>query len=317
VDHGTPFLDPRDRCGVRRRDRNRDLDGEQMNILVTGGCGFIGSHLVDATGGDIIDNLATPFMGWEYWLHFKRCNWSFGDVRTAKEGDFDRPYKVIYHLAAIPRIQPSIRDPESTFNTNVMGTLAVLELAKTWRSKVIFASSSSVYGNAAFLPTDEHYELDIRSPYSLSKKVCEDTLALYHRLYGLEYVVLRFFNVYGPRQPMTGGYATVLGIFQDQQAKGTPLTIVGDGEQRRDFTHVSDVVRACQMAVDAPCGIYNIGTGVNYSINEIAAMFGGPTVHLPERPGEYRATLASIEKAKGIGWSPKIRLEDYLNGIKR
>jgi UDP-glucose 4-epimerase len=195
--------------------------------------------------------------------------------------------------------------------------------------RTIYAASSSCYGIPDFFPTPETAKCDPRYPYALTKYLGEQIFMHWSSVYRLNVLSLRLFNVYGPRQPLKGQYAPVIGIFQRQKKSGTELTIVGDGEQRRDFTHVSDVVNANIIAAFKHFEkwqtngaeqwiyqfgqIYNIGTGINYSINEIAKMLNHPTVHIPPRLGESRVTLANISKIKReLGWEPKVSLESWL-----
>ena len=248
-------------------------------IIVTGGAGFIGSNLVDALIGEghavtVIDNL---FTGKKSQVN-KKAKFVLADICNLKK---IKPYfkgaDYVFHLAAIARIQPSIINPIPTMQDNVIGTLNVLLAARDAGVKrVIYSASSSSYGDQDTLPLHEEMTPRFKSPYSLSKYVGEEVCRLFTSLYGLETVSLRYFNVYGPRQLLSGAYATVAGIFLKQMRSGQPLTIVGDGNIQRDFTHVSDVVRANILAAQSKKvgkgEVVNIGTGKNYSINEVAAM---------------------------------------------
>ena len=252
-------------------------------VVVTGGAGFIGSHLTDALIKDgfdvvVLDNLST---GKKSQVN-KKAKFIKIDIRDLKK---IKPYfkgvDLVFHTAARARIQPSIKDPVTTFDHNVSGTLNVLLVARDADVKrVIYCASSSSYGDQDTLPLHEEMTPHLKSPYALTKYVGEELCRLFSNLYGLETVSLRYFNVYGPRQLLTGAYATVNRIFLKQMKSGQPLTIVGDGNIQRDFTHIHDVVRANMLAAQSKKvgrgEIINIGTGHNYSINEVAAMILAP-----------------------------------------
>lgn len=274
-----------------------------MKCLVLGGAGFIGSHVVDALieAGHkvaVIDHLSTgKLANLNPGAEFLR-----GDIEDNELWPKVGKHNYVYHLAARARIQPSIKHPVKAHNTNVNGTLNVLEYCRKHGSKLIFSSSSSIYSGEK-LPTRESSPKNPKNPYSLQKYICEQYIELYHKLYGLDFAILRYFNVYGDRQLLGGAYATILGIFLKQKAEGKPLTITDDGEQRRDFTHVADVARANLLAMKWQ-GVFNIGGGKNYSINELARMVGGPKKYIPGRIGEVRQTLADNSKANKLGWHP-------------
>ena len=248
-------------------------------IIVTGGAGFIGSNLVDALIKEghsvtVIDNL---FTGKKSQVN-KKAKFIKQDICNLKKiKPYFRGADYVFHLAAIARIQPSIINPAPTMQDNVMGTLNVLLAARDAKVKrVVYSASSSSYGDQDTLPLHEEMTPRFKSPYSLSKYVGEELCRLFSNLYNLETVSLRYFNVYGPRQLLTGAYATVVGVFLKQFRLGKPLTIVGDGNIQRDFTHVFDVVKANILASQSKKvgkgEVINIGTGKNYSINEVAAM---------------------------------------------
>ncbi|MBI4244699.1 MAG: NAD-dependent epimerase/dehydratase family protein [Planctomycetes bacterium] len=285
--------------------------------LVTGGAGFIGSNLVDALvqRGDsvvVLDNLATG----------KRSQ--VNPAATFVEGDirlYDFPslgsFDGIFHLAALSRIYPSILNPVESSSVNIQGSVRVFEYARSISAKVVFASSSSVYGRKKTFPTREDSFPDIQSPYSLQKLTCDYYLDLFYRLYGLRYAIVRYFNAYGERQLSSGPYATVVGIFLNQFLHNQPFTIIGDGLAKRDFTYVQDVVLATISAIehDAESGMYNIGTGVNHSVCEVADMIdpGHPKIYLPQRPGGYPETRADNGLARRVlGWSPTMQLSEWL-----
>ncbi len=294
-----------------------------MSILVTGGAGFIGSHIVDqllTEGNDVtvVDNLSEGKLdNLMRWKGNSRLEFVRGDVKDFELVKRLADHKsVIFHLAAMSRIQPSITDPISCFHQNMIGTANVLEAARNAGVKrVVYSASSSAYGQINQPPLVEDMPTDCLNPYSLSKKVGEDLMDLYHRLYGMSTISLRYFNVYGPRHPESGSYATVIAIFRRQKRLSEKLTIVGDGEQRRDFTFVGDVVRANMMAMmnREISGVINVGTGMNHSINEIAQLVGGDVEHIEPRLGEAQVTLADNEKARHLlGWSPSVTLEQGL-----
>jgi UDP-glucose 4-epimerase len=289
-----------------------------MKALVTGGAGFIGSHIVDELinhGHEVIcvDNESAPQNNKFYWNN--KANNLYADIRDLDEHTF-KNVDVVFHLAARSRIQPTVNNPSECFSVNVLGTQRVLEMSRLARVKrVVYSASSSYYGHASDPPFFESAPKGCMTPYSLSKWQGEELCDLYTKLYGLSTISLRYFNVYGPREPINGEYAPVMGLFKRQKEAGLPMTIVGNGEQRRDFTYITDVVRAnmCAANNDA-CGAFNIGTGRNYSINDLAKMIGGKTINLPDRIGETRNTLADTTKANlWLSWKAEVRLEDIIN----
>jgi UDP-glucose 4-epimerase len=305
-----------------------------MSVAVIGGAGFIGSHLVDElmTQGfevAVLDNLSEGKLeNIERWRGHPKLEFIRGDIRDRElVRRFCDHRDWVFHLAAMSRIQPSITDPHLAFEENVMGTINVLEGCRLGGVKrFVYSGSSSVYGRGAMAESlikdgsgvHEGLSPDFLSPYALSKHFGEDAAELYLKLYGLSTVSLRYFNVYGPRHQETGSYATVIAIFRKQKREGQPLTIVGDGKQRRDFTFVSDVVRANMLAAMnfSAHGTFNIGAGKNYSINEVAEIVapGHPTVNIPERQGEARLTLSNTVRARDeLGWKPLI---DFRQGLE-
>jgi UDP-glucose 4-epimerase len=302
-----------------------------MAVAVIGGAGFIGSHIVDelmTLGHEVtvLDNFSEgKLANLERWRNNPKLEVVRGDIRDRLLVRQVCDHKTwVFHLAAMSRIQPSIKDPHLAFEENIMGTVNVLEGCRVGEVKrLVYSASSSVTGEngaeyalkGVGIPEDA--KVDFKSPYSLSKHFGETAGDLYHKLYGLSTVALRYYNVYGPRHQEEGSYATVIAIFRKQLRLNQPLTIVGDGTQRRDFTFVGDVVRANMMAAMNlnVHGTVNIGTGKNYSINEVAALVapGHETINVPPRLGEYRATLANITRAKTeLGWSPNVFLEQGL-----
>lgn len=296
----------------------------RKTALVTGGAGFIGSNLVDELIKQgwrvkIIDNLIT---GKKENINPKAEFYKL-DVRDFKKikpifGGVD----YVFHTAALPRVQPSILDPVGTHDINVNGTLNVLKAAIDERvKKVIYSASSSAYGDQEEMPLREHMPASPLSPYGLQKHLGELYCRLFNKIYGLPAVSLRYFNVYGKRQSLEGAYALVIAIFIRQRLAGKPMTIVGDGKQRRDFTNVADVVSANILAAQSQKTgkgeVINIGRGRNYSVNEIAELIGGPKINLPLRT-EPRVTLADNSLAKKLfGWQPKVDLPDWLKKYKK
>ena len=228
------------------------------------------------------------------------------DISDIESVEFGRRFDTIFHLAALARIQPSFADPLKYFATDSFGTCKVLELARAHGAKVVYAGSSSAYGGTML------------NPYSFAKFVGEQACEMYAKVYGMDTVIARFFNVYGERQPMTGPHATVVGIFEEQTRAGKPLTVTGNGAQRRDFTHVSDIVTGLvALAASQHQGqVLQLGTGVNYSINDLAGLFGGRIQYVPARRGETQTTLADIQKTSAlINWYPDTSIECYINAF--
>lgn len=291
-----------------------------LNYLVTGGAGFIGSHLSNTLNSR---------------GHFVRVldNLSFGDRGKLDhdveliEGDITDKndcYKAtkdidgVFHMAAFSRSGPSFHKSEVCHENNVTGTLNVLDAALDNNvKKIIYSGSSTYYGNTV---GSQHESMsgDFLNFYGLTKHIGELYVAQYERNFGLDYNTLRYFNVYGPGQPSEGEYALVLGIFLDRLKKGEKLEIHGSGKQRRDFIHVYDVVEANIKAMQADVSgeIFNIGSGVNHSILEIAEMFPLDRIHTQRRTGDAEETLADINKArKLLNWEPKITLHQGLNDL--
>ena len=292
--------------------------------VVTGGAGFIGSHIADALlerGYEVhvIDNFSggkRERVPTAAILHELDIN-DTDAIRPIIEGA-----AVVYHEAALPRVQFSIDDPWTTNQANIDGTLSVLVAARDGKvGKVIYAASSSAYGDQETLPLREDMPAAPVHPYGLQKYVGEEYLRLFAELYGLPTVSLRYFNVYGPRLDPDGPYALVIGRFLKQRKAREPLTITGDGEQTRDFTNVRDVVRANLLALESDRvgkgEVINIGAGRAVSINELASLIGGETTHVPARI-EAKHTLADIQRAKELlDWAPEIAIEDGIAELKQ
>ena len=294
-----------------------------MRSLVTGGAGFIGSNLVDgllSLGHEVvvIDNEYSDAHDHFYWNHNTR-NYKF-DIRDYEN---TRPLydgiDYVFHIAAEARIQPAILNPVGAISINSVGTCTVLQCAReAGVKKLMYSSTSAGYGMNP-QPNVETQPDDCLNPYSVSKVNGEKLCKMYTDLFGLDTVIFRYFNAYGERQPVRGQYAPVIGIFLRQLAAGEPLTIVGDGEQRRDFTYVKDIVNANIMAAlsnadkEAYGQVYNVGSGENHSVNEVAAMISNNIKYIPPRSGEARISLANVDKIyKTFAWKPQQSLEKWI-----
>ncbi|MBU1132075.1 NAD-dependent epimerase/dehydratase family protein [Patescibacteria group bacterium] len=294
-----------------------------MRTIVTGGAGFIGSNLVNELirRGDeviVIDNLSS---GRRENIN-PQAQFYEEDIRDfEKIKSIFKDVDFVFHLAAFPRVQPSIKNPIEANGINLDGTLNVLVASRdAGVKKVVYTSSSAVYGDQLELPTTENSPANPSSPYGMQKYMGELYCRLFSHLYNLPTVSLRYFNVFGEGQTSEGAYALVLEIFKNQRLSGEPMTIVGDGEQRRDFIYVGDVVMANILSAQSDNvgkgEAINIGQGKNFSVNEIAKMIGGPTINLPPRV-EPRATLADNSLAKKLlGWNPTVELEEWLEKYK-
>jgi len=283
----------------------------KKKILVTGGLGFIGSNLVDKLAEDdnnliyVIDNLITGSQDHRN----PKAKYFIEDIRNIfnkKNKNILEELKeldTIYHLAALARIQESLKNPYETVSVNDYGTLQIAELGRSFQSKIVYASTSAIEGNK-FL-----------NPYAYSKWIGEEHFRLYNKLYNLKTGIARFYNVYGNRHPTKGPYVTVVSVFEQQFLKKMPLTITGDGNQKRDFIHVFDI---CRGLIEIGknqwnCEIFNLGSGSNLSINELASLFSHKITHIPSRDGEMRETLADITfTISKLDWQPKIKIKDYV-----
>ena len=291
--------------------------------IVTGGAGFIGSNLVDSIlplydEVIVIDNESSDANEQFYW-NDKCTNYKFDICDYESIRPLFNNVEVVFHLAAEARIQPAVKNPILATKTNVVGTCTVLQCAREANVKrVIYSSTSSGYGLKNDVPLNEEMPDDCLNPYSVTKVSGEKLCKMYTDLFGLETVTFRYFNVYGERQPIKGQYAPVIGIFIRQRDSGESMTIVGDGKQKRDFTHVSDVVTANVLASvlenkEAVGKVLNIGTGINHSILEIAKLIGDNYTFIESRLGEAQETLANTDRAKEmLGWTPSVKLEDWL-----
>ena len=293
-----------------------------MISLVTGGCGFIGSHIVDKLimlGHEVrvIDDLSAQEN--ERYYYNNKTKYHNKDISKDDCSDIFSGVNYVFHLAARSRIQPTICAPNKCFEVNVVGTQRVLEWSRlNGIKRVIYSGTSSLYGHQNSIPFAPNMPADCLNPYSMSKWMGEQICKLYNQLYGVPSITLRYFNVYGPREPIKGAYAPVIGLFKRQSKNNEFMTIVAPGTQRRDFTYIEDVVEANILAmksstVDIPFNIYNVGTGKNHSMMEIAEMIGGERNVIPSRPAEVHETLADIsETIKDLGWSPKYTLEEKI-----
>ncbi len=290
------------------------------NCIVTGGAGFIGSNLcykLVELGHKvtIIDNLSTGIKTnlkkIEKKINFKKLDIS--KIQDLDEVSFNN-IDWVFHLAGIADIVPSIQKPDKYFQSNVLGTLNVLEKSKTAKvKKFIYAASASCYGIPDNFPTKETEKIKPEYPYALTKNIGEQLVMHWAEIYNMPNISLRFFNAYGPNSRTTGAYGAMFGVFLAQKLNKQPLTIVGDGNQTRDFIHVYDLVEAIIKIADHKKinEIYNLASGHETSVNYIANIIGGNTVKIPKRPGEPNRSLADITKIqKEINWKPSIKIED-------
>lgn len=298
--------------------------GENLiKCLITGGAGFIGSHLSELlleSGHNVVvvDNLSTGTIR-NISGFLESPNFKFIELDICNStllADVFEDIDWVFHLAALADIVPSIENPESYFNANVVGTLNIAQLSlQNNVKKVIYAASSSCYGMPEEFPTNENAVCDPKYPYALTKYLGEQIIRHWNSVYGLPVISLRLFNVYGPRARTSGTYGAVFGVFLAQKLAGAPFTIVGDGSQTRDFTFVTDVCKAFLAAAQSNHSgeIMNVGSGKTYSVNELVQFLGGPVINIPKRPGEPDCTFADITKIlKSLDWTPVVNLE---NGV--
>jgi UDP-glucose 4-epimerase len=277
-------------------------------ILVTGGCGFVGHALTlelinRGYEVDVIDNLS---IGKEAKIP-EGCNFLGGDVRSIDNFQ-DKPYLYVFHLAALSRIQPSFKSPYTTFSVNLDGTKEVVRYVKKNRSKLIYSGSSSKHSNPEL------------SPYAMTKHMGEEWIKMEKRIFGLDAEIVRFYNVYGPGELVDSHMAAVIGLWRSQIKNNQPVTIVGDGNQRRDFTHINDIVDGLIRVAESDEkheDAWELGTGKNYSINEVADFFvkkfGCEKYFVSEQRGNYRETIRINDNAiERLGWKPIDKLEKYI-----
>lgn len=295
-----------------------------MNCLITGGAGFIGSHLADhliqkGYKVKIIDNFETGKLSnlknIKNKVLLKRINICNYEKLEKEFKNIDH----VFHLAGLADIVPSINFPKDYFNANVNGTINVLEAARKHKvKKLVYAASASCYGIPKKYPIKENAKIETRYPYALTKYLGEELVLHWARIYKMFNVSLRFFNAYGPRSRTSGAYGAVFGVFLAQKLKNRPLTIVGNGKQTRDFIHVYDLVSAIEKAsrFGRKGVIYNLASGKETSVYKIANIIGGKKIFIPKRPGEPDRSLANIEKAKAhLKWRPKISIEKGINTL--
>jgi UDP-glucose 4-epimerase len=299
-----------------------------VRALVTGGCGFIGSHLVEQLLIDghevvLIDNLScgrlASIASFEKHPALRLVTGDIVDrenVRSAFAG-----VDWVFHLAGIADIVPSIEQPDAYFKNNVVGTLNVLQCAREAGVKrFVYAASSSSYGIPLQYPTPETSPIQPQYPYALTKYMGEELVLHWARVYGLQAISLRLFNVYGPRSRTSGAYGAVFGVFLAQKLRGKPFTVVGDGRQTRDFTYVTDVASAflCAARSDVSGEAINVGSGNHYSVNYLVDLLGGDKIHIPKRPGEPDCTFADTTKiGQLLNWSPKVSFEQGVEEMLR
>ena len=290
--------------------------------IITGGAGFIGSHLVEYFVKKnkkvvVLDNLSTgrlenikKFRGK---IKFIKCD-------ISKKGKWMEEFQgryYVFHLAALADIVPSIQNPIEYFESNVKSTLNLLESCRKGKIlKFLYSASSSCYGIPDKYPTKENQKINPMYPYALTKKIGEDLIIHWSKIYKIPFISLRLFNVYGTRSRTSGTYGAMFGVFLAQKLSKKPFTIVGSGLQKRDFTYVSDVVSAFNIAHKSKISneIFNVGSGKTVNINKITQLLGGDKVHIKKRPGEPDCTFADISKIKkSLGWRPQITID---KGIK-
>ncbi len=290
------------------------------NAIVTGGAGFIGSHMVDLLVDQgfnvtVIDNLATGRRE-NLGQHLGNPHVTIHEMdmrRLAAATSLFTGCEYVFHFGGIGDIVPSIERPLDYMRANVDGTLAVLEAARhAGVRKFVYAASSSCYGASPIVPTPEDAAIAPQYPYALSKYLGECAALHWAQVYGLPVISIRMFNVYGPRVRTTGAYGAVFGVFLAQKLKGHPYTVVGDGTQTRDFVFVTDVTKAFLLAAKSPrtCEVFNLGAGQPHSVNHLVELLGGQVTHVPKRPGEPDCTWADISKIRDLlGWSPQVSFE--------
>ena len=289
---------------------------KSLRALVTGGLGFVGSNLVDflvdskSCEVTVMDNLCSESSSREY-MREDVVYW-IDDVRNLNKSKYsNHSFDVIFHLAAHARIQPSFEQPLDYLSNDIMGTAEACDYARRVGARFVYSGSSTAFAG------------EYLNPYAFAKRSGERVCEMYHQIYEMSTAIARFFNVYGPRQPITGPWATVVGKFEEFFKSEKLLTIVGDGEQRRDFTHIEDIVSGIYELGTRDwtnfdkTPIFSLGTGTNYSINELASFFGSETVNISPRPGEARVTLADPTLMKNeTGWKPIHSLPDYVDEFK-
>ena len=294
-----------------------------MKIIITGGAGFIGSHIAEKLSKKnkviILDNLTTGRIknidSFKNKIIFKKVDLS---KKLSSWIEIFKNVDKVFHLAALADIVPSIQQPNEYYDSNVTGTLNVLEACRKYKvKKIVYAASSSCYGITNQIPTNEKAPISPQYPYALTKQLGESLILHWSKIYKINSTSLRLFNVYGSRSRTSGTYGAMFGVFFAQKLASKPFTVVGDGSQKRDFTYVSDVVDAFIKASNSrkSGNIFNVGSGNAVSINYIVKLLKGKKIFIKKRPGEPDITIADIKKIKKIlNWKPKISIE---NGIKK
>jgi UDP-glucose 4-epimerase len=289
---------------------------EKYSFLVVGGAGFIGSNMSDylidkGHSVTVVDNLSTGNLN----NINPKVNFIHTDISQEKFS-FDN-FDYVIHMAATPNVQQSIDDPSLSYKNNFQTTLRILEgCLNTKVKKIIFSSTSAVYGNPKKFPTDENSTPNPMSPYGLQKLMGEQYLKLYSDLYGIKSVCLRYFNVFGERMTNEGAYKSVISVFKEQKEKKTSLTITNDGEQKRDFIYVKDIVIANYLSCIRDTGnfnIYNVGYGENISVNEIASYFNHPTSYIGNRIEPFITLCDNKKIKKDLDWAPTLSVKEWLN----
>ncbi len=293
---------------------------KKISSIVTGGAGFIGSNLVDKLVSKghfvtVIDNLSTGRLS--NISHHNKKNVKFINIDISKSKKLSKIIKghsFVFHLAGLADIVPSIENPEKYINANVIGTINLLKACKNLNiKKFIYAASASCYGIPSKYPTNENSKLDPKYPYALTKLLGEELVMHWSHVYNMPNISLRFFNVYGLRSRTTGAYGAVFGVFLAQKLANKPLTVVGNGKQTRDFIHIRDLVDVIYKASikkNLKGKIFNLGSGKETTVNEIAKIIGGKKINVPKRPGEPERSMADISKIKKeLGWKPKVPIK--------
>lgn len=292
-----------------------------MKIIVTGGCGFIGHHLVNKLIKNdheviVIDDCSAS--NDKFYFNEKAKYYKYNICEYDLIEPLFKDIDYVFHLAAESRIQSAIDNPKYAVDVNVIGTTNVLLACRKYNIKrIMYSSTSSVYGLTNSFPTKENNEIDCLNPYASTKYCGEEMIRCFTKLYGVDSCIFRYFNVYGEDSPVTGPYSLVIGIFLNQKKNNEPITLVGDGESLRDFVYVKDVVdiniKAMEHKENLNGEIFNVGSGTNYKIKDIARSISSDIIEIPKRLGEAKTTLADIEKAKNIlNWHPSMDLLDWL-----
>ena len=281
-----------------------------MKILVTGGAGFIGSNLIDRLlkEGNEVHSLDNYDSGTEE-NHVEGCNYHSGDIENISL--MDKDFDLIYHLAGLSRIQPSFSDPSETFRVNTIGTKEVCEFGRKINTKIVYAGSSSRWHDP------------FQSPYACFKHMGEEICKMYRKVYNMNIEIARFYNVYVPNEIIDGDWAAVIGVWRRQVRDGLPITIIGDGEQRRDFTHVDDIVKGLEiigLSDERHDDAWELGRGTNFSINEVfdffKERFNCEKVYLPQQKGNYQETLRiNDDTLNKLGWEPQMNLQSYIKNL--